>query len=269
MLDRIRYMLSKSSRYYTENEIETISKKYNINLEKILRYILCKGDNDEFLDMYISALRQNGKVWIGETECNKKFAEKHAKFIVQEAEAISRNNCNRYGCRYLQSDIASDSIVYILQKCGDIGKNFSDDDKKARKFIRLRIKTYIKYKYISQIGKPKEYSFHREFSYKGNQNASNVFNKGIKDDSVNLEDEVEEKVLSGEKQKEKENIGEECAELLMLNIKKGLPLGEALETTGYLVNLSKEELLENLRDYMIKTKKARGNDKKGFVLGEW
>ena len=246
-----------------------MSKKYNINSEKIIQYILCKGEYDEFLDMYMIVLRQKGKLWIGETECNKKFAEKHAKFIVKEAEVISRINCNRYGCRHLQSDIASDSIVYVLQKCGDIAKNFDDDEKNAKKFIRLRIKTYIKYRYISQIGKPREYSFHRKFTHKSNQKESNVFNTGIKDDSVNLEDEVEEKVLSKEKRKEQENIGEECAELLMENIKKGLPLDEALETTGYLVNLTKEELLKILRNYMITTKKVRGNDKQGFVLGEW
>lgn len=244
-----------------------MSEKYSISIERIIQYTLCKGDDNEFLDMYMSILRQKGKVWIGETECNKKFAEKHAKFIVEEAERVSRRNCNRYRCRHMQSDIASDSIAYILQKCGDIGKNFDDDEKNAKKFIRLRIQTYIKYKCISQIKKTREYSFHREFTYKGDQQESNVFNRGIKDNSVNLEEAVEEKILSKEEQMKQESIGQNYTELLMKNIKKGLPLEEALERTGFLLKLPKEELLKILRDYMITTKKVRGNDEDGFVLG--
>lgn len=215
--------------------------------------------------------KKDGKLWIGEKiACSKKFAERYAKIILEEAEKFSKSSCNKYYCRHLQPDIASDSIVYILQKCGEIEKNFEDDEDISKKLIRLRIRTYIKYSCIKQLNKPKENSFAGRFqTHKGDVKEKNVFDRGIKDNSQNIEDEVEYKIsLETEKNRESDDMGQTYAQILMQNINQGLTVEEALEKMESQLDINQEEILKVLRTYMIKTKQVRQTKDGGFVLGE-
>lgn len=215
--------------------------------------------------------KKDGKIWIGaKIACSKKFAEKYAKIILEEAEKRSKINCNKYACRYLQPDIASDSVMYILQKCGEIEKNFENNESISKELIRLKIRTYIKYRCMQQLKKPREKSFVKRYqNHKGDEKDINVFDRGIKDDSQNIEDEVERKVLSETKEiKKSEDIGQTYAEILMQNINQGLTVQEALEKMENQLDMNQEEILKELRTYMIKTKQVRQTKDGGFILGE-
>ena len=222
--------------------------------------------------MYIKKLwKKDGELWIGKKiACSKKFAEKYAKIIIEESQKRSEINCNKYGCRYLQADIASDSIMYILQKCGEIEKNFENNENTSKELIRLKIRTYIKYMCMKQLKKPRERSFVRRYqNHKGDEKDTNVFDRGIKDGSQNIEDEVERKVLSEAKEiKKSEDIGQTYAEILMQNINEGLTVEEALQEMGKQMDINQEEILKELRTYMIKTKQVRQTKDGGFILGE-
>lgn len=170
----------------------------------------------------------------------------------------------------MQPDIASDSIMYILQKCGEIEKNFEDDEDTSKKLIKLKMRTYIKYRCMKQLRRPKEKSFVKRYqNHKGDEKDTNVFDRGIKDNSQNVEDEVERKILlETEKSKTSEDIGQTYAEMLMQNINQGLTVQEALEKIESQLDINQEEILKELRTYMIKTKQVRQTQDGGFILGE-
>ena len=115
-VNRIKYILNKESRYYSKEELEKLSKKYDCSLDIIIQYILCGGEDGEYVQIYKSLLNEKGKVWIGITKCSKEFAERYAKFMMEIADKSSAKYCNKYNCRHLYPDLASDSVVYLLLK---------------------------------------------------------------------------------------------------------------------------------------------------------
>ena len=268
-IDRIKYVLGKRTGYYTEDELETLVKKYNISIEEIIQYILCRGYNEEYTQAHINILKRKGKIWIGKTECSKEFADKCAQCILRNAEKFSKMYSNRYNCKYLQMDLASDSIMYILQNCGDIEKNLGDNIEISKKIIILRIRIYIKYNCINQLKPRKEKSFYGVVrDPKNNMNEINVFDRGIKDESQDIESKVMEKMLDQQDISKEESIGGKYAKLLMKNINKGLTLDQALRKMENDMGLSQEDILKELRKYMIETKKVKETEKGEFILGE-
>ena len=159
--------------------------------------------------------------------------------------------------------------MYILQNCGDIEKNFVDNVEISKKVIKLRIRTYIKYKCIGQLKPRKENSFYRLVrDPKNNMNEINVFDRGIKDKSQDIQSEVVEKMLAQEDISKEGGIGERYATLLMKNINEGLTLDEALRKMENDMGLSQEDILKELRNYMIENKKVKETEKGEFILGE-
>lgn len=269
-IDRIKYILGKEARYYSEEELEALSQKFDFSIDKIIQHVFCAGQESEYLEEYKKVIREKKKIWIGDTGCSKSFAEKQAKFIIKEAEKNSKTKSSRYNCRHLQVDLASDAITYILQKCGEIGKNFEENDKIAKKLIRVKIITYIKYKCIEMSSKQKEISFHMKLRNNKNEiDITDVLNKGIEDKSQNIQDEVEEKVLS-EKEANvvEENTAQTYAEILMQNINQGLDLQESLKLMENKLELPKEEILKALKNYMIACKRVRETKNGEFIIGE-
>ena len=267
-VDRIKYILMQDSRYYSEEELENLAKKYNCDMNTIIMYIFCAGKNNEYTQAYTDILRQKRKIRIGNTKCSKGFSEKYAKVILDQSDKISKINSKKYCCRHLQPDIASEAIVYLLQKGGEIEKNFEDNDEMAKELIILKIRTYIKYRCMQQLKKPKEISYQvRYTSYKGEGKEANILDR-VADNSQKLEEEVENRILIQEDDLQLKSIGQKYAELLMRNIEQGLTIEEALGKMESQLKKSQEEILKILRNYMIKTKKVRKNKDGGFILGE-
>lgn len=266
-IDRIRYILEKETRYYSKEEIEEIGKKYGINTNTMIKYIICAGD-EEGAENHEKILEEKGKIWIGDTECSKGFASIHSKTIIQKAAKTSKDLCLKYRCKHMEQDIAGDAIVYVLQKCGDIDKNFYDKEEAAEELIKARMYMFIKYRCLTNLGKPKQYYFYGKYSYKGDKNERNVFDRGIEDKTENVQNEVEEKILEEIKRKKEKNPEEACIELLKMHIESGLDKEEAITRTGQVLGVNPEVMVETIKTYMIKQNSVRQTKDGGFVLGE-
>lgn len=239
---------------------------FGINKEALLKDICCGGRNVNLIQ-YIELLKSKGKIWIGRIKCSSRFAELYSETILKYAQKISRSKCKRYGCKNLQEEFASQSTVYVLEQCGDIERNFGEDEEIARKSVFLRMSTFIKYRCLENT-KPKEIGFDRKFIYKGSEEEINVFDKGIEDKSQNIQDEVEERILNEIKKKLKLNPEEACIELLKINVEAGLTREEALAKTGKMLEMSPEEMLKSMQKYMIEQKRVRKTSLGEFVVGE-
>ena len=267
-IDRIRYMLNQEPRYYKKEEIEEISEMYEIDINTIIQNILCAG-KEKYVSNYTDLLEKRGEIWIGSTACSKKFANTYSKTIIEKAGEISRMLCSKYRCKHMQQDIASDTIEYILKKSGEIEKNFYDNKEIAENRICARINFYIKCKCLKSLSKSQKYDFYIRYTYKDDGKRSNIFDIGIKDETTqDIEKEILEEMEEKSKEKSKENPEEKCIELLMKNIELGLSRENALEKTGEMLNLNPEEMLEQLKTYMIKQKRAKKTKDGGYVLGE-
>ncbi len=263
-LDRVVYTLKRESRYYSIEELEDMCEKYSLTIEDIIGEF-CNGE--KFLDDYREVLKNKGKIWIGKTKCSKKFAELHSQMILRSTKKFAGLLCLKYYCKSEVQDIASKSIVYVLDKCGDVDKNFVDDEKSAEKIIKARIYYFIKYECLKSLGQPKVGSFYGTFTYKGNEEERNVFDRGIKDDSQNVQDELEEKELKQIKKRQETNPEETYIELLMRNIESGLNREEALLKTAKVLGITPQEMLKLLQKYMIEQKRVRETEDGDFVLG--
>ena len=269
-IERIKYIIGKESRYYSKEELEKLSKEYGLSINDIIKHLFCAGKQSEYLEEYKKIIEGKGKIWIGDTKCSKSFAEKHSEIIIKEAEKNSVTKSSRYGCRHLKSDLASDAIAYVLQNCGEIGKNFNENDIIARNLIKVKIKTYIKYKCIGSFAKPKENSFNVKFrNNKGEEKEVDRLARGIEDKKENLQNYVEEKLLKDSNGVEtKENEGKIYAKLLMKNMEQGLTLEQALEIVEKNIKVPKKEILETLKNYMILTRKVKQRKNGEFIIGE-
>ena len=179
-----------------------------IDLDKIILYLCC-NESEKHLGDVVKTLERNRKLWLGETKCTKKFAETYAKQIMEMTNGISIKLCSRYGCKDRVQDIASDALVYVLEKCGDIEKNYCDNEELNIKFIGGRIYNYIRFSCLSlSLRSKREGStlLHKKFTnHKGSEEEINVFDRGIEDkEQESIEDEVERKVLEGIKKKQEE-----------------------------------------------------------------
>lgn len=132
--------------------------------------------------------------------------------------------------------------------------------------IISNIYAHIKYNCLKNICKPSILSFHRRYqNNEGYQENEKTFNKGIKGNLENVQDEVEEKIL---RENGTENIEETYAKILMQNITQGLSVEESLGTMERELLIGREEILKVLKDYMIKMKKVKKTQQGEFILGE-
>lgn len=83
----------------------------------------------------------------------KKFAENHAKAILKYAHKFSKILCKDYHTTTKVEDFAMQTVIYILEKRGDIEKNYGDDFEKAERIIKRQIFMSIKIRCICEIKK--------------------------------------------------------------------------------------------------------------------
>lgn len=263
-LDRIKYVLDEEKRYYTRIEIQELSDKYELGIEEIVQYILCNGKK-EYISSYLKLLDERERIWIGREKCSKEFASIYSKNILQSTKNTSRKICLKYGCKYMEKDLMGDTIVYILENCGDIEKNYgySNENKDiVNKILIGRIHLYIKYKYLDSIKKTKVYSIQTKYKVRDTEEFEEM---QLKDKTVKVEDEVENKILKEVKPK---NLEQECIRVLRRYVESGLGREEALRKTGEELGMDPEEMLTAMKNYMINKKIVKETEDGEYMVGD-
>ena len=264
-INRIIYIIGKKSRYYSEEEINELAKKYEVDRYAIIQHVICKGKKRNVL-MCIEALEKNGKIWIGETKCSKRFANKYAEIIIEETKRLTEKACSKYGSEYMKQDLASGAIEYILHKCGDIEKNFKNKENEIIGLIGARAYAFIKNRCLTNLVKQK-----KEFFYRNNNKRvrRDILDEEFEDKTQSdMQSKVEEKVLQQMRGEDNKRAEEKCIQILMKNVEEGLSREEALSRTGEMLDINPEEMLQILQSYMIKQNKVRQTQDGEYILGE-
>lgn len=269
-IERIKYEL-KESRYYSKDELEEVAKKYDVEVDELIAHLCCKGRRKNLCE-YKELLDEKGKIWLGKTKCTKKFAENHAKAILKYAHKFSKILCKDYHTTTKVEDFAMQTVIYILEKRGDIEKNYGDDFEKAERIIKRQIFMSIKIRCICEIKKVKRtISIYKDAASKDGKKGDPILNLKGKyaehDEQNDVQKQVEDIILDEEKKQTKQPE-ELCVEALKIYIDNGFSRQEAIAKTSEKLGMDPEEMLDALKTYLIKNKKVRKTQNEEYILGD-
>jgi len=149
--DYIKNGCLTETRYYTIAELEEICRINNITIEEFIKYVILKFNTyklDEAISHYIEAINKHGKLWIGKTPLSPSFAEKYTNAIYARAQRVTYKYKAIYQYNNQDAeDYIQDLVMYILETCGDIEKNFEDKPN----FFKETIYNKMKYRLIEKI----------------------------------------------------------------------------------------------------------------------
>lgn len=238
--DKIRYLLNRDKRYYTIDEIEKICQEYDITVEQFCHYILERELHKKTYfdsDLYMKILQKKGKVFIGRGErITKEFARKHQKLIIDFSRSLAVELCRKYQAQRHIDDYAQDTMMYIIEHCGDLEKNFDVDfENWCKGLIYVRAKVYLVGR-ILQNKKIRTKSIETYFNRKGDNEA------------LIVKDEDEE-------QRRKENIQNDFSDRpelirqVLEHIKDGFNPNIAIKNIAEAYGIEEDELLDEIKSY--------------------
>ena len=116
----------EKQKFYSKNEIDTICQQYQITPEDFIRYFIYKGNLQADIKSYMDSLNIHSGLYVGRTRMSNEFFEKMQNSFQLPIYRLVGSMSKKYRClRYLE-DYKSEALLYILEKCGDIEKNFYD-----------------------------------------------------------------------------------------------------------------------------------------------
>lgn len=182
--------------------------------------------------------KQNG-CWYGKKKigCSTEFIQKYVNRITNISRAIAVKLCNNYKIASKIDDYASDTFLYIIEKCGDLEKNHEDDEDALFRKITLRAKLAMKGKIILDNFVIRE----TRTCY----NTDKYGNLEVKDDKSDVENEALNRVYDEDK---------DIAQIKMEILKKidmGEDVNDVLEDLSDKLGCDKNELIMKIREYYI------------------
>lgn len=116
----------EKSKFYSKEEIDDICTKYGITQEDFTRYIIYKGNQKIDITAYLNALNNHNGLFIGKTKMSNHYFEKIYDISITPINRLIGAMCKKYHVLRNMEDYKSEAILYIIENCGDIEKNFFD-----------------------------------------------------------------------------------------------------------------------------------------------
>ncbi len=249
----------EKEKYYTKDEIEQICKTNNISLQDFFDYILGKAVYFGY-DEYKKLLNSKGKIWIGDKgKLSNEFVNRNLNQIREVARKISNYIYYKYNCKKRKlekDDLEQEALILIIQTCGDLEKNFDDDELSRMIYLRARINMLKHIGTESKVVSISEY--YKKYREKGDNKNTDLT---IKDENADTEKEAIEHYES-----EIEEIS--IIGYLSKLVEEGYDRNTALEKTASMFGIDKETMLEALKEELLKRRKVKKTDKGEYILGD-
>lgn len=113
-------------KFYSKEEIDDICTKYEITVEDFIRYIIYKGNNKIDITEYLNVLDSHNGLYIGKTKMSNEYFERIYNIFITPISRLIGVMCKKYNVVRNMEDYKSEAILYIMENCGDIEKNFFD-----------------------------------------------------------------------------------------------------------------------------------------------
>lgn len=238
---RIKH-LTKENRIYTTEEINDLCERYSISLQEFLS-IIYKTESQYMIEEKAGILQNKG-LYIGrkpiDDEVLDVYGEEIIRFIDKKSKAMGR----RYRQNSYCDDIASDTIMYITQRRGDLFINYETE--RALQIAKNIASKYIKYSYISHLKirtisidkMNEEFGDHHTFTRDKRQN-------------------TEDTAIDNVSKRENTDIYQSCLNLLQYYYEMGYTNTEAIEKVSAEMNLKKEVMLQMLKKRLMEIKEQK------------
>ena len=259
LITQILSEIMEKERYYTKDEIEQICKTNNISLQDFCDYILGKalyfGRDD-----YERLLNCKGKIWIGDkSKLSNEFVNRKLNQIREIARKVSNYIYYKYNCKKRKlekDDLEQEALILIIETCGDLEKNFDDDELSRMIYLRARANML---KHIGTESKVVSISgYYKKYREKGDNKNIDLT---IKDENADTEKEAIEHYES-----EIEEIS--IIGYLSKLVEEGYDRNTALKKTTSVFGIDKEIMLEALKEELLKRGKVKKTDKGEYILGD-
>ena len=238
---RIKH-LTKENRIYTMEEINDLCERYGISLQEFLSIVYKTGS--QYVIEEKQGILQNKGLYIGRKPIDAEILDEYGEEIIKFIDKKSKSMGHRYRQNSYSDDIASDTIMYITQKRGDLFINYETE--KALQIVKYIASKYIKYSYISHF-KVRTISIDKMNEEFGDHNTF------IRDKRQNTEDTAVDNISK----RENTDIYHSCINLLQYYYDVGYTNTEAIEKVSTEMNLEKEVMLEMLKKRLMEIKEQK------------
>lgn len=227
----------EKNRYYTKDEIENICNKYEISKEDFIKYFVYSGNfrYNSNIEAYTNALETHNQLYIGKTIMSNEYFEKIYPLLDKPIKRLVGITCKRYKLLRDKEDFESEALLYMLQNCGDIEKNFFDckDNQTLINMIICRLKIFLREKIVVRLRINNKFisgsHFYEKVKSKGDDllDASDIEKETLE---LPIDDTTESKIM--------------CE--LIRRFENGMDKVELLESLQVDFGISKETLLDLL-----------------------
>lgn len=176
------------SRFYSKEEINKLIEQQEITLNEFISFAFDIKSTSEMIEEYKKVLEGKGKLYIGKTIINKEFMNKNAEQMLDTVRMQSKVYGAKYGMLRLHEDIASDVILLIMEKYGEIAYNFEEE--KALEILQKLSNKAIKYEYFHKMKIRPHKSLDEKIENKDGKRYTNY--KILEDKDVNVEKDIDD-----------------------------------------------------------------------------
>lgn len=226
--------------YLRKDEIDAICKRLQISRDDFITYYINKG---KFFDSinYVQALDKNDGLWINKGRIKQETIEKYKEIFLR----ISRTVTTQI---YYNEDLVESVLLFILENCRDLVGNFSYDLKLMEQMIWLRARQYARYTSFVEMKK---------------NNAILPFNDEILS-SIKQDDNISDKEIVDCSMKE-ENV----IHILQYGLDQGYNKQEILEVLSKTFNIKETEIIDKIKEYLLKNGNVKHTENDEYEIGEY
>lgn len=237
-IDKIKNELEKMT-YLRKDEIEGMCQKIGISVEDFITYYINKGD---FFDasVYKQALDINNGLWIQKGKIEQKYMEKYNEIFLRISRTIATKIKKDNSEKFYNEDLQSNILLFVLENCKDLIKNFEYDVKLMERMIWLRARQYARITYISEQKENKKIIPYKDEIY-------NIEIKKIEDENID---------------------DEQLVNILKTYLEQGYSKKIILKKLTTKLNCEETEILERIKKYLIEQKQVKQNNDGDYEIGE-
>lgn len=233
--------------YYSIEQISDLCSRVDLSIEDFITYYINRA---KFFDptVYKNALENNGGLWLGKTKIEERDLQKYTGMYVNIVNTVVNQINRQYGQYYLEEDMKSEMMLFIVYSCGDLVQNFKYDPKLMERMIWTRARQFCKIKTMEYFNK----------DFKKTQLIDNM--NYTKDNSDNDYEYID---IKNSKNKE-----ELLVELFKSLLVRGFDENSIIEKLSKDFGLQKEEVLTHVKNYLLEKGMVVENEKGEFEIGE-
>ena len=264
-LDIVRHVLQKS-RYYEKEELQKICVKVGIPLEKVILAI--SGYNEEVATRNENAIKQKNRLYIGRTPISNEFLNKH----IEELFSYCKDTSNKLGKKYrltrLQEDIASEVLLNVIQKQGNVVYNYSEEE--AIDALKGICYINIKYGYLNSLRVKVLQSIDGKSD---DRDKAYISQRWLRDKKTNVEQTAmknheQKQTIKAIDIKDEEELYQFCISVINECHEKGMDHTEYISEVCKRTGIEYNKLLEIMKRYLVEQNRVRKTRNGEYIRGE-